>query len=79
MYYGDLELPNGSDSVSVKSTGDCCSACDSDERCYFWSYGLASDHKNKCYLKGKNGGTMKPRPHFISGYATVRESGHVEL
>jgi len=65
-YYGDLHTDEG-DSFDAKSSQDCCELCDLHPRCLYWSYGLAAEHKDRCYLKSGDGSYMATRAHFVSG------------
>eukprot|EP00397_Hematodinium_sp_SG-2012_P066865 GEMP01101646.1.p1 GENE.GEMP01101646.1~~GEMP01101646.1.p1 ORF type:complete len:149 (-),score=29.68 GEMP01101646.1:27-473(-) len=75
-YYGDIPSADGADFLHANSTQRCCELCDLHPQCLYWSYGLASEHKERCFLKSGDGSYMSSRPHFVSG---KRGAKRVEL
>lgn len=70
-YYGDLSV-EGAEYLTVPSTQQCCELCGRHPECMYWSYGLASEYKERCYLKTGDGAYMASRPHFVSGTSGSR-------
>jgi len=67
-YYGDIASPEGHSWHFANSSMDCCNICSWEWNCVYWSYGLAGEHKERCYLKdGSESSYMQDRPHFVSG------------
>jgi len=66
-YYGDIASPEGSSWHRANSTMTCCDLCSSVSTCLHWSFGLAGEHKERCYLKDGQGSYMENRAHFVSG------------